>query len=216
MAQWIFVHVLPHMLSYAFRNKIKKINFVGHSLGAATAAVLLLIIKFESIRIEKQKIPLGKFKFTAWCYGTLPCVSYNLAKSCLLDGDSDSINPDVPFSIFTFIHSRDMVGSLSYGSVMDVKSLILAAYEKSETFSQSLAMKRIIDDEENLKLVIPGKVYLITSTGPDKTVNLKRTIITNILRPDAFGDSNILNIVKGLHPGCDLDPSGIYKFFPEK
>ncbi|OMJ30325.1 hypothetical protein AYI69_g121 [Smittium culicis] len=140
MAQWIFVHVIPHMLAYAHKNGIKNINLVGHSLGAATAAVLLLMIKNESKKLEELKIPSSDFKFTSWCYGTLPCVSLNLAKDCLVDGDSDSIDSSVPFSIFSFVHSRDMFSSLSYGSVMDIKQMILAAYEKSETFSQSLAM----------------------------------------------------------------------------
>ncbi|OMJ24369.1 hypothetical protein AYI70_g1629 [Smittium culicis] len=235
MAQWIFIHVIPHMLAYAQKNGIKDINFVGHSLGAATAAVLLLMIKNESKKLEELKIPSSNFKFISWCYGTLPCVSLNLAKDCLVDGDSDSIDSSVPFSIFSFVHSRDMISSLSYGSVMDIKQMILAAYEKSETFSQSLAMKfddkdeanrkrldklaflanlhkKIVEEDINLKLYVPGKVFLITNSHPGKKVELKKTVITEILNPDAFSDSSILKIVKDLHPDGKVDSPGKAKF----
>ncbi|PVU88381.1 hypothetical protein BB559_005590 [Furculomyces boomerangus] len=206
MAQWLFVNVLPSMLAYSHKNKINKIYIVGHSLGGAAASTLLLLIKFNKEQLAKAGIPIEDFNFVSFGYGSLPSVSLDIANDSTTDNDNSISFSN--FSINTFVHNRDMIPSLSYGSVADLKNIILPAYDNSETFSESIALqfedkvekrrktlekytwlaklqKRIMDSSENTKLYVPGKIFHIVYEQTHTKPPIKSEI-TKILAPHLF------------------------------
>ncbi|KAL7312374.1 hypothetical protein PS15m_008138 [Mucor circinelloides] len=112
-AMWFFRHVAPQLIAYSNEHSTTGLIIVGHSLGASTAAILTIILT-DYIEEFRQ----GKEEFTLKCYGYAP--------ACGLSLDLAEKYKDI---IQSFVFADDMVSKLSYGSMMNVKELIIASSE---------------------------------------------------------------------------------------
>lgn len=110
---WFFRHVAPQLIAYSNEHSTTGLIIVGHSLGASTAAILTIILT-DYIDEFRQ----GKQEFTLRCYGYAP--------ACGLSLDLAEKYKDI---IQSFVFADDIVSKLSYGSMMDVKELIIASSE---------------------------------------------------------------------------------------
>ncbi|OMJ07299.1 hypothetical protein AYI70_g12290 [Smittium culicis] len=140
MSQWMFLKVLPLILAYSFKNKIPNIFVTGHSLGAAVASVLTILIQHYKDEIENNGIPLKGYKFNAFTYGCPPSVSKSIIerfeKRLEIEPLSNILEPT--FEIFSFVNGRDIVPSLSYASMSDFKdSLYPADLRADKTLEES-------------------------------------------------------------------------------
>ncbi|KAJ1918896.1 hypothetical protein H4219_002346 [Mycoemilia scoparia] len=170
-AYWVLAKVVPQMLAFAQKQGIKNIRFVGHSLGASTAAILTILLLESSSMLKELGVDIESLDIKAFCYGPAPCVSENLAERY-----KDHIQ--------TFVNSGDIVPRLCYGSFMDFKQMIVAAASETDNLSQSIyntfqaaEMRKKVWDErferlsevrkalhkrgDNTCLFLPGKVYHI-------------------------------------------------------
>lgn len=111
---WFFRHVAPQLIAYSNEHSTTGLVIVGHSLGAATAAILTIILTdyIHEFRQGKEE------EFTLQCYGYAP--------ACGLSLDLAEKYKDI---IQSFVFADDMVSKLSYGSMMDAKELIIASAE---------------------------------------------------------------------------------------
>lgn len=112
-AMWFFRHVAPQLIAYSNEHSTTGLIIVGHSLGASTAAILTIILT-DYIEEFRQ----GKEEFTLKCYGYAP--------ACGLSLDLAEKYKDI---IQSFVFADDIVSKLSYGSMMNVKELIIASSE---------------------------------------------------------------------------------------
>ncbi|CAO3607221.1 unnamed protein product [Mucor fragilis] len=163
-AMWFFRHVAPQLIAYSNEHSTTGLIIVGHSLGASTAAILTIILS-DYIEEFRQ----GKEEFTLRCYGYAP--------ACGLSLDLAEKYKDI---IQSFVFADDMVSKLSYGSMMDVKELIIASSEAVRSmgvgeilwsggaedekwkaaFKQIAEVrKRCLDSLENPRLYVAGQIY---------------------------------------------------------
>ncbi|KAI9491174.1 hypothetical protein BDB00DRAFT_510582 [Zychaea mexicana] len=124
-ATWFFRHVAPQLVAYCNEHSTNALYIVGHSLGAATASILtIMLVDF-----------IDEFKGAHCDEFTLKCFGY--APACGLSLDISERYQDYIQSI---VFANDVVSKLSYGSMMDVKELVLASAEAARNlgFSQLL------------------------------------------------------------------------------
>ncbi|OMJ19640.1 hypothetical protein AYI69_g6550 [Smittium culicis] len=140
MSQWMFLKVLPLTLAYSYKNKIPNIFLTGHSLGAAVASVLTIMIQHYKDEIEYNGIPLKGYKFNTFTYGCPPSVSKSIIerfeKRLEIEPLSNILEPT--FDIFSFVNGRDVVPSLSYASMSDFKDTLYPAYKLSNSIFEKI------------------------------------------------------------------------------
>ena len=73
-AIWFFRHVAPQLIAYSKEHSATGLVIVGHSLGAATAAILTIILTdyIDEFRLE------GSSEFNLRCYGYAPACGLSL------------------------------------------------------------------------------------------------------------------------------------------
>lgn len=75
---WFFHHLGPKLIAYCNKHSISTLYIVGHSLGAATASLLTIMLLDYMDELQKgNSVP-----FTLQCFGYAPacCVSLDLAE----------------------------------------------------------------------------------------------------------------------------------------
>ncbi|KAI8374089.1 hypothetical protein EDC96DRAFT_12664 [Choanephora cucurbitarum] len=163
-AIWFFHHVVPHLVAYTKEYAATGLTIVGHSLGAATAAILTIILT-DYLDEFKQ----GEKEFDLKCYGYAP--------AC---GLSIDLAERYKNKIQSYVFADDIVSKLSYGSMMDVKELIIASAEavrnmglgeilwandfEGDTWKAAFQQitevrKRCFDTMENPRLYVAGQIY---------------------------------------------------------
>ncbi|KAI8145650.1 hypothetical protein BJV82DRAFT_20937 [Fennellomyces sp. T-0311] len=164
-ATWFFRNVAPQLVAYCNEHSTNALYIVGHSLGAAAAAILTIMLRdfvdeFKGAHCEE---------FTLKCFGYAPACGLSLNLSERYQDHIQSI-----------VFADDVVSKLSYGSMMDVKELVLASAEAARNlgFGQliwsdkpegkewdnafkriSEARRRCLESLENPRLYVAGKVY---------------------------------------------------------
>ncbi|ORX90393.1 alpha/beta-hydrolase [Basidiobolus meristosporus CBS 931.73] len=122
-AQFFMTEIIPQLLAHIAEHKVDTLNIVGHSLGGSTASILtMMIIEHQD---EIRQASGCDFKIQCYAYGPGPSVSLDLAKK--YEG-----------VIHSYVNESDIVCRLSYGSMMDFKSMILCAVECSSNHLQEL------------------------------------------------------------------------------
>ncbi|ORX53109.1 hypothetical protein DM01DRAFT_1336298 [Hesseltinella vesiculosa] len=164
-ALWFFHHVGPKLIAYTNAHATSALYIVGHSLGAATAAILTIMLLDYMDEFKKGKS--GDF--------TLQCIGY--APAC---GLSLNLSEKYKDHIQSIVFGDDIVSKLCYGTVMDVKQMLIAGSEAarhldmgelwwagdptSDDWKQAFkevaeCRQRCLESNENPKLFIAGKVY---------------------------------------------------------
>ncbi|KAG0174874.1 hypothetical protein DFQ28_006748 [Apophysomyces sp. BC1034] len=164
-AMWFFRHVAPQLVAYSNEHSTSALYIVGHSLGAATAAILtiMLVDYLDEFRRDTND------KFVLKCFGYAPacCLSLELSEK-------------YKEYIQSFVFADDIVSKLSYGSMMDLKELIIASAEAAEELGTSRVLwagnfekekwknaferiaecrRRSLESMANPRLYVAGTVY---------------------------------------------------------
>ncbi|KAI8375214.1 hypothetical protein BD560DRAFT_393065 [Blakeslea trispora] len=164
-ANWFFRNIAPKLIAYVNKHSTTSLYIVGHSLGASTAAILTIMLQdfIKEFRKGKDK------DFSIYSFGYAPAcgLSLNLANQY-----KDQIQ--------SIVFADDFVSKLSYGSMMDVKELIIAGAEAAQDlgFGQLIwptevdseawkkafekvaeCRKRCLESMSNPRLYVAGKVY---------------------------------------------------------
>jgi len=107
-------NLVPQIVAYIFKHKVSALNIVGHSLGAGTASILTMMLLDH--QDELQSMMNGHFRIQCHAFAPACCVSKDLA-----DRYTENIR--------CYVYEDDIVSRLSYGSMMDVKTMMLGAVE---------------------------------------------------------------------------------------
>ncbi|KAJ2609547.1 hypothetical protein EV177_004416, partial [Coemansia sp. RSA 1804] len=202
-AHWLFVKVVPRILAYARSQGIRRIRIVGHSLGASTAAILMIMVRSVRDRLRGLGVDIDEYDIRAYCYGPAPCVSDNIA-----DRFRDCID--------TYVNRDDIVPRLCYGSVSDFKRMSVSASDEADNLAQRLyapfedsvlqqrrwkdkfarlmqIRKDIVAAQENLHLALPGTIHHIVSYrggagGKDKRAPQDPELDVTFGKHELFGD----------------------------
>ncbi|KAI7867972.1 hypothetical protein BDF14DRAFT_1798206 [Spinellus fusiger] len=198
-AMWFFSHVAPQLVAYANEHAVDALYIVGHSLGAATAAILtIMLLDFiDEFRKGKSKDLIIR------CFGYAP--------ACGLSLDLSERYKD---TIQSIVFADDFVSKLSYGSMMDVKELVISGAEAAKHLGISQLLwavepeneqwkmafdqmeecrRRCLESMDNPKLYVAGTVYqfwLDPVPGKDTRIVVERT--------DAYRVSKELIIQKSI------------------
>ncbi|KAG0231349.1 hypothetical protein BGW41_002215 [Actinomortierella wolfii] len=113
-AEWFMTNLVPQIVAYVAKHKVSALNIVGHSLGAGTASVLTMML-LDHLH-ELKALTTKDFKISCHAYAPACCVSKDLA-----DRYRDHIR--------CYVFEDDIVSRLSYGSMMDVKTMLVGAVE---------------------------------------------------------------------------------------
>ena len=116
-AEWFMTNTFDALVKYLRQFNKHNLIVCGHSLGGATTAMLSMMIVDS---LERLTLDDGsQVQFHGYCYGPPPIASLNLAKK-------------YDKYIDTYVAEDDFVCRLSYGHMMDLKTMIICAVE-SET-----------------------------------------------------------------------------------
>ncbi|XVF80936.1 hypothetical protein PTKIN_Ptkin15bG0115600 [Pterospermum kingtungense] len=134
-ARWFLHHELGTIRKCLEKYEGFRLRLVGHSLGAATASLLAIMLR------KKSKVELGFSPdiVSAVGYATPPCVSKELAESC-----SDFVT--------TVVMKDDIVPRLSAASLATLRSEILQTDWMSVV--EKADWKSVVDLVTNAKLVV--------------------------------------------------------------
>ncbi|KAI9483982.1 MAG: hypothetical protein EXX96DRAFT_560377 [Benjaminiella poitrasii] len=165
-ANWFFRHVAPKLIAYVNNHSTRTLYIVGHSLGASTAAILTIMLQDYVSEFQKGK----DGDFSIYCIGYAPACGLSLD---LANKYKDQIQ--------SIVFADDFVSKLSYGSMMDVKELVIAGAEAAKKigFGQLLwpnndldnkvwkeaferlaeCRKKCLDTMSNPRLYVAGTVY---------------------------------------------------------
>ncbi|KFH64397.1 hypothetical protein MVEG_10222 [Podila verticillata NRRL 6337] len=113
-ADWFMNHLVPQIVAYIAKHKVSALNIVGHSLGGGTASILTMMLLDH--QHEFQSMVNGNFRIQCHAFAPACSVSKDLA-----DKYRDHIR--------CYVYEDDIVSRLSYGSMMDVKTMMLGAVE---------------------------------------------------------------------------------------
>ncbi|KAK9765349.1 hypothetical protein K7432_006388 [Basidiobolus ranarum] len=122
-AQFFMTEIMPKLLTHMAEHQVTNLNIVGHSLGGSTASVLTMMLMDHLDKIREASTP--GFQIQCYAYGPPPSVSLDLAKKY----------DDV---IYTYVNESDIVCRLSYGGMLDFKSMVLCAAESSSNHLEEL------------------------------------------------------------------------------
>ncbi|RCH98383.1 hypothetical protein CU097_011616 [Rhizopus azygosporus] len=164
-AVWFYQYVVPLLRTFIHENNATGLVIVGHSLGAATAAILtdMLMECLDTFSNGKD--------FNIKCFGYAP--------ACGLSLDLAEKHKDV---VQSFVFAEDIVSKLSYGSMMDVKELVIASAEAAKNTvgiadiilgnnklegerwkcisdRVSEVRKRLMNQQDNPRLYVAGQIY---------------------------------------------------------
>ncbi|RKP06214.1 hypothetical protein THASP1DRAFT_25420, partial [Thamnocephalis sphaerospora] len=223
-AQWFLTDVVPQMLAYCRQHNIQRVRLVGHSLGGATASILAILLRdhlrmMDNINSTEPHVPSSNGdRATETTNGTQSAANgtgpsreqgpmlagspifrepldircYAFGPPCCVSLDISRQYADI---IDAYVLESDIVCRLSYGSVMDLKAMILSAacltdrhYE--EVLSFGLGSSKIVEEEQlkrqatldtarqrlicterpqNPKLYIAGRVHYLHREGSEAT-----------------------------------------------
>lgn len=107
-------NLVPQLVAYISKHKVSALNIVGHSLGGGTASILTMMLLDH--QHEFQSLMNGHFRIQCHAFAPACSVSKELA-----DRYRDNIR--------CYVYEDDIVSRLSYGSMMDVKTMMLGAVE---------------------------------------------------------------------------------------
>ncbi|KAF9104973.1 hypothetical protein BGX29_000947 [Mortierella sp. GBA35] len=113
-ADWFMANLVPQIVAYISKHKVSALNIVGHSLGGGTASILTMMLLDH--QHEFQSLMNGHFRIQCHAFAPACSVSKDLA-----DRYRDHIR--------CYVYEDDIVSRLSYGSMMDVKTMMLGAVE---------------------------------------------------------------------------------------
>ncbi|KAF8979750.1 hypothetical protein BGZ46_005091 [Entomortierella lignicola] len=113
-AEWFMKNLVPQIVAYISKHKVSALNIVGHSLGGGTASLLTIMLLDH--QHEFQSFMNGHFRIQCHAYAPACTVSKDLA-----DKYKDNIR--------CYVYEDDIVSRLSYGSMMDVKTMMLGAVD---------------------------------------------------------------------------------------
>ncbi|KAG0088581.1 hypothetical protein BGZ93_010330 [Podila epicladia] len=113
-ADWFMNHLVPQLVAYIAKHKVSTLNIVGHSLGGGTASILTMMLLDH--QHEFQSMVNGNFRIQCHAFAPACSVSKDLA-----DKYRNHIR--------CYVYEDDIVSRLSYGSMMDVKAMMLGAVE---------------------------------------------------------------------------------------
>ncbi|KAG9068550.1 hypothetical protein KI688_010825 [Linnemannia hyalina] len=113
-ADWFMTNLVPQLVAYISKHKVSALNIVGHSLGGGTASILTMMLLDH--QHEFQSLMNGNFRIQCHAFAPACTVSKELA-----DRYKDHIR--------CYVYEDDIVSRLSYGSMMDVKTMMLGAVE---------------------------------------------------------------------------------------
>ncbi|KAF8929958.1 hypothetical protein BGZ58_008563 [Dissophora ornata] len=113
-ADWFMKNLVPQIVAYISKHKVSGLNIVGHSLGGGTASVLTMMLLDH--QHEFQSLVNRQFRIQCHAFAPACSVSKDLA-----DRYIDNIR--------CYVYEDDIVSRLSYGSMMDVKTMMLGAVE---------------------------------------------------------------------------------------
>ncbi|CAO3694047.1 unnamed protein product [Rhizopus stolonifer] len=183
-ATWFFRNIAPKLIAYVNKHSTTSLYIVGHSLGASTGAILSIMLTDYISEFRKGK----DRDFTIQCFGYAP--------ACGLSLDLANRYKD---RITSIVFADDFVSKLSYGSMMDVKELILAGAEAaknigigqlvwanehdSEVWKDAFnrvaeCRKRCLESMSNPRLYVAGTVYqfwLDPAPNNDSRIVIERT-----------------------------------------
>lgn len=113
-ARWFIKNVLSQLITFCSLYDADNLILVGHSLGAATASVLTMMLQDYLYRFPEKE------GFRIHCYAYAPPCTTSL-----------DLSIKYKYCIDTFIFGDDLVTRLSYGAMLDLKIMILCAVESS-------------------------------------------------------------------------------------
>jgi len=115
-AQWFLRELGPTLIAYANIHSTTALYIVGHSLGSGIAALLtiMLLDYIDEFRKNEQSFEIKGFGYAPTC-----AMSLNLSEKY-----KDNIQ--------SFVFADDIVSKLSYGSMLDVKEMLLASAEAAQ------------------------------------------------------------------------------------
>ncbi|KAI8084773.1 uncharacterized protein BX664DRAFT_266001, partial [Halteromyces radiatus] len=116
-AMWFFRHLGPKLIAYSNTQSTSALYIVGHSLGAATASILTIMLLDYMDEFKKGKSD----DFTLQCFGFAP--------ACCLSLDLSEKYKD---HIQSIVFADDVVSKLCYGTMMDAKQMIIAGSEAAQ------------------------------------------------------------------------------------
>ncbi|CAO0795273.1 unnamed protein product [Mucor circinelloides] len=164
-ATWFFRHIAPKLIAYVNKHSTTSLYIVGHSLGASTSAILTIMLQDYISEFRQGKD--GDFSIYSVGYAPACGLSLNLANKY-----KDQIQ--------SIVFADDFVSKLSYGSMMDVKELIIAGAEAAKNigFGQLIwageldnkawkaafervaeCRKKCLETMSNPRLYVAGTVY---------------------------------------------------------
>lgn len=113
-AQWFIDNLLDKIKGFLSEHQLSRLTLVGHSLGGATCSVLtMMLVQRQNELLQRNGEPIEIY---CYAFAAPPAVSLNLAKR------------HEPY-ISTFVAEDDAVCRLSYGHMMDLKSMLISAIE---------------------------------------------------------------------------------------
>jgi hypothetical protein len=129
-AKWFIKNVLSQLISFCSLYDAESLILVGHSLGAATASILTIMLQDHIDEFPKKE------GFKIHCYSFAPpCV---VSKDLSIKSQS---------YIDSFVYGDDIVPRLSYGAMMDFKTMLLCAVESSSNHFKELLRVRVLNLE---------------------------------------------------------------------
>ncbi|XP_022728429.1 uncharacterized protein LOC111283986 [Durio zibethinus] len=134
-ARWFLHHEIGTIRKCMEKYEGFRLRLVGHSLGAATASLLAIMLRKKS----KMELGFSPDIVSAVGYATSPCVSKDLAESC-----SDFVT--------TIVMQDDIVPRLSAASIARLRNEILQTDWMSVV--EKADWKSIVDLVTNAKLVV--------------------------------------------------------------
>ncbi|KAI8050911.1 hypothetical protein BDF22DRAFT_112166 [Syncephalis plumigaleata] len=177
-AQWFFTDVVPQILAYCRQHDMRRIRIIGHSLGGSTASVLTILlvdylrmldnidVNDEKREEEQERMKNGMDQDSRSSTPSTESKTKADIKSRLLPGDMDvhgysygaaccvslDISRQYADIIDAYVLDNDLVPRLSYGSVMDMKSMVLCAAGLTERHYEEVVsfgfLSNKVTDEE--------------------------------------------------------------------
>jgi hypothetical protein len=86
---WFFRHVAPQLIAYTNEHSTAALYIVGHSLGAATAAILTIMLTDYMDEFQKGKDE--EFTLKCYCYAPACCLNLELAEKYIVKERNSAI-----------------------------------------------------------------------------------------------------------------------------